>query len=517
MNLKKYSPFIIIGLTSILLNLFLHWVGAFSLVETKLYDFRFKLRGPISEVRDSIKDVVLVEIDDESYKLIPESYPYPRGRVWSKIIKNLVDAGAKVIVFDIMFDSFDHTSQMLNNYLKDDCNKCEFEDGDDLFNKSVVYANTNGTEVVLASKIAYDLNRAPYDFLVQPNQRIMTSNISTGLVNQEADNLDHVIKRYPIFYKLSSNPEKVYLSLALQSVLSYYKINDFSINQDVENGIFTINDISIPTFGKEASFLVNYSGPTSSIFNTFKRYPLYQIIDDKNYDLSNIIEDDNWMDKYIDKNSIYYSKFGKLKSPFNEKIVIIGSSLKEDNDFVLTPYYNYEGVKSLMPGVELHANAIQQIIDSDYLQMPFNSLKLFDKNILLQIFILLSLTIFSLIICNRKSLIVSIFLTSLSIFIWFSFSVGVFVNDHLWLMKFILNGLFTLNLKLNQININQSILIPVFYPIASLMITFGVNLSYRFFNEQKDKNFLKETFGKYVSPDLINEMYEKKNSPRIRW
>ena len=212
-----------------------------------------------------------------------------------------------------MFDSFDHTSQMLNNFLKDDCNKCEFEDGDDLFNKSVMYANTNGTQVVLASKIAYDLNRVPYDFLVQPNQRIMTSNISTGLVNQEADNLDHVIKRYPIFYKLSSNPEKVYLSLALQSVLSYYKINDFSINQDVKNGIFTINNISIPTFGKEASFLVNYSGPTSSIFHTFKRYPLYQIIDDKNYDLSSIIEDDNWIDKYIDINSIYYSKFGKLK------------------------------------------------------------------------------------------------------------------------------------------------------------------------------------------------------------
>ena len=168
-----------------------------------------------------------------------------------------------------------------------------------------------------------------------------------------------------------------------------------------------------------------------------------------------------------------------------------------------------------MPGVELHANAIQQIIDSDYLQMPFGSLKLFDKSILFQIFILLSLTIFSLIICNRKSLIVSIFLTSFSILIWFSFSIGLFVNDHLWLMKFVLNGLFTLNLKLNQININQSILIPVFYPIASLMITFGVNLSYRFFNEQKDKNFLKETFGKYVSPDLINEMYEKKTVPEL--
>ena len=515
MNYRKYTPFILIGFVSIVLNLFLHWVGVFSLVETKLYDYRFKLRGPIPEVREKKSDVVLVEIDDESYKLIPESYPYPRGSVWSNVIRNLTDADAKVIVFDIMFDSYDHSSKILEKFLKDDCSNCNVYDEDELFNESIKYANSKGTNVVLASKIAHDLNRIPSDFIVEPNDKIMTSLIKTGIVNQEADNIDYVIKRYPIFYKLSSKPDDLYLSLAVQSALSYYNLEEYKVNQDVDNSIFQIGGIPISTFGKEASFLINYYGPTSSLFNTFKTYPLYQIIDSKSYNLSDFKEDDDWMDKYIDPSSIYYSKFGFKKNPFKNKIVIIGSSLEEDNDFVLTPYFNYKNTKSLMPGLELHANAIQQILDKDYLNVPLSSLKLIDKSFIMQFLILFSLTGFSLFICNRKSIILSISLLLISVLFWFSFSMGLFINDQLWIFKSIFNSIFGLNLKFNYIPVNGSILIPVFYPIASMMITFGTNLAYRFFIEQKDKNFLKYTFGKYVSPDLINEMYISKTLPKL--
>ena len=33
--------------------------------------------------------------------------------------------------------------------------------------------------------------------------------------------------------------------------------------------------------------------------------------------------------------------------------------------------------------------------------------------------------------------------------------------------------------------------------------------------EQKDKKFLKETFGKYISPDLIDKMYQSKKIPEL--
>ena len=516
MNYKKHLPIFLIGLVSILLNFFLHSVGAFSLIETKLYDFRFKLRGPLNEVRNENKqDVVIVEIDDESYKLISESYPYSRGRVWSKVVKNLSEAGAKVIVFDIMFDAPDHTSKMLENYLTKDCIDCSFIDGDGVFVNSINSAKSAGTSVVLASKIAYDANRIPYDYIINPTSKIMKSNVDIGLVNQEADLVDHVIKRYPLFYKLSTEPDNLYLSLAVQSVLSYKNISERTIKQDVRNNMFIINDIKIKTFKKEASFLINYYGPKSSIFNTFKRYSLYEVIDTEEYDLSNLDEDDNWMSKYIDKNNFNYKRFGLDRSPFKNKIVIIGSSLEEDNDFVITPFYNYMGIDNMMPGVELHANAIQQVIDEDYFTLPLKSLKLSDLNFFYQIIILLGLTLVGLFACNRNSLFSSILLTLSFIIIWLSVSIGVFVNDHLWIPKTIYNLFSSTNLKLNMLSIGDSILVPVFYPIASIISTFGINLSYKLFLEQKDKNFLKETFGKYVSPTLIDEMYDSKKIPEL--
>jgi len=80
-----------------------HWLGVFDIIELKSYDYRFHaIRGPLTgwAARDStyIKmgtDVVLVEVDDEAYRLIPEEWPYPRGEIWGRVVRNLYKAGAK--------------------------------------------------------------------------------------------------------------------------------------------------------------------------------------------------------------------------------------------------------------------------------------------------------------------------------------------------------------------------------------------------------------------------------------
>ena len=134
------------------------------------------------------------------------------------------------------------------------------------------------------------------------------------------------------------------------------------------------------------------------------------------------------MDKYINPSNFNYSRFGINKSPFKDKIVIIGSSLEEDNDFVITPYYTFNGIENLMPGVELHANAIQQIIDGDYLNLPISSLKLTDKSILNQIFILLTLTILGLYI-SLKSPITSSSVSALKYMLGFSNPINIEKED----------------------------------------------------------------------------------------
>ena len=117
-------------LISILLNLVFYWFGFYDFLEQKLYDYRFRLRGPLSgdyiyEQSNKLKsrysnsldnkaiklnyssdnDIVIIGLDQASYTNIGRFYPYDRGLIWSKVIDNLVAANISVFAFDIMFDT----------------------------------------------------------------------------------------------------------------------------------------------------------------------------------------------------------------------------------------------------------------------------------------------------------------------------------------------------------------------------------------------------------------------------
>ena len=511
---KKFYPYIIVGFISLIFNISLYILGSYNFIESKFYDMKFKIRGPLNSYYSSDKDndVVIIEIDDASYELINESYPYPRGSVYGKIVNNLTKANAKVIVFDIMFDSFDHTSKIIKNNINNNCINCTYLDQDDIFSQSINYATQNGTSVVLAAKIAKDINRVPIDYLVQPNSYLMQANPYIGLVNQGIDNNSMTNKKYVIFSQLSDDLNKFYPSLALKSYLLYNDYNEIKNIDKINNNTIKINDLEIKTIDSEASLALNYYGPVSNIFNTFSTFSLSEVIDTEDYNLSNY-EDDNWMDKYINPNSPLYRLF-KDKNPFENKIVIIGSSLEEDNDFVVSPYFNYKNIDSKMPGVELHANAIQQLIDSNYINISDLYSDINDKNIFAILFILL-IIIYTIIVSNIQSTIKSVIILFSSGFLWFSISIGGFFNDQLWLFKICCNYILKSNMNLSYAMSDSVILLPVFYPIATLVTTYGLNMSYKIFKEKKDKNFLKLTFGKYVSPKIIDMMYDDKKIPEL--
>ena len=63
-------------------------------------------------------DIVLVEVDDEAWRLMPEEWPYPRGSVWGRVVRNLYKAGAKVIVFDIQFDAPENRSEIYQDLIE---------------------------------------------------------------------------------------------------------------------------------------------------------------------------------------------------------------------------------------------------------------------------------------------------------------------------------------------------------------------------------------------------------------
>ena len=49
----------------------------------------------------------------------------------------------------------------------------------------------------------------------------------------------------------------------------------------------------------------------------------------------------------------------------------------------------------------------------------------------------------------------------------------------------------------------------------SIIGTFGGIFLYNYFGAEKDKRFLKNTFSTYISPELIDQMYESKEQPSL--
>jgi len=504
---KDYTTYII-GFLAIIVSLFLHNIGLYSLVETKLYDYRFQLRGPLSSFKS---DVVLVEIDDESYRLLDEPYPYPRGRIWSKVVRNLTKAGAKVIAFDIQFDSKDHEGHKIFN----NKNSFDYHDGDLEFSKSIDFANQNDTKIVLASKIGYEQSRLDPYYIVKPIP-ILEKRSYTGLIDHEVDEIDNFSRRYTIFNSLPGDTTK-YFSFGLQTVMCFFDIDpNAQIIQNVRENKIVIDRLIITPYRGEASFLVNYYGPTSNTYNTFPVYSLSNIVDDLDYDLRNLNEDQNWIDMFINTKHLLYKNFGIEKSPFKDKIVIIGSSLKEDHDFTQTPFFSYNDNENPIPGLEFHANAIQQLIHSNYIIVPTKTLDLNSESFIYHMIIIIFLVLVVLLLSKRLNIFQSMFSIILFSLLWFSISIGLFINDQFWIIKLIINFCLGSNYSIRLSGIDDTLyLVPVFYPISTIFITYGMNLLYNVVKEQRDKNFLKETFGRYISPELIDEMYKAKKIPEL--
>ncbi|MBC8479731.1 MAG: adenylate/guanylate cyclase domain-containing protein, partial [FCB group bacterium] len=388
-----------------------------------------------------------------------------------------------------------------------------------VFLEAMQYAAERGTAVILGAKRGYETNRYPYpDYLVAPSERLgWQANredmpYSIGLVDHP-DDADGVSRKYMMFTSFSDDPGTFIPSLAVQAVLEYTgSSNQTHWEFDAESLEFSIGQVKLKSYRRENAFLLNYWGPASSIYKTFNRYPLSDILDTEDYELA--AEDSDIMDIYM---------FHPRLQPFRDKIVIVGSSLLEDHDFVITPFYSYAGSEILMPGMETHANAIQQIMSNDFITVPTGSLNYTSESGILHFIIIFIFTVITVFIGLKLNPFTSAMAATALVVLWLSISVGAFVTDWLWLPKWSLATLLSgfswqwleSALTINVPDMNSSVMLPVVFPMASIIFAFGINLTYRLVTEHRDKSFLKQTFGTYISPELINQMYMEKRSPKL--
>jgi adenylate cyclase len=61
----------------------------------------------------------------------------------------------------------------------------------------------------------------------------------------------------------------------------------------------------------------------------------------------------------------------------------------------------------------------------------------------------------------------------------------------------------------------QNLWIPVVRPVLTLILTYTAVMAYRYITEEKDRKFLQSTFKQYLSPELIDMMYRRRQMPQL--
>ena len=328
---KKYkekrlvSGSILIG--TLLLALLIGTLDTVIDIERNLIDYRFKMRGNLDV---SQSPIVIVAIDDQSDASTPERWPWPR-EYYAHLIENLNQAGAAVIGIDVLFGQADiHGSK-----------------SDSLLAEALETYNN----VVLAGKIEKQKLTYGQDYisLVDPFDMLEETGTSWGLTSIEGDP-DGILRRYPVGEVYN---DSIYPSFAVEIIKKYKRYPENTpIKADAHNYYFA--EYTLPKFESDA-IIINFAGPT----NTFQYYSFDAVVDDEDFDLLDEYDLDSFSDEGDEEFNI---PPGLLHSGLlKDKIVLVGATMKELHDFFNSPF-------ELTPGVEVHANTIQTILDQNFLK-----------------------------------------------------------------------------------------------------------------------------------------------------
>ena len=184
-------------------------------------------------------------------------------------------------------------------------------------------------------------------------------------------------------------------------------------------------------------FLINYTGPSGTI---------------PSISFSDVLE------------SARQGDTEKLQSVFQGRLVLIGSTAKADQDFVLSPFSR----QYPLPGVEVHANILNTLLTEQWLEQRGAWLWL--------ALILLPMAWVSL----ERPLAISAATCLLSSLFW-------------------IGGCYFIFLK-------GTVVAPTGLGVLGLVSTCLIGYLYRFNTVEKEKRRIRGVFGKYVSPDVMEAM-----------
>ena len=450
-------------------------IGPIKELEQKHIDERFQRRGVIN-IKDTAK-VIIVEITQTTYDGIPTRWPWPRN-VYAKVLHNLNEAGVKAIGIDLVMSTPDQFSPLndtaMFNAIREFRNVVvagKISNTEGSANSTVTM--NNGTNAEMQST-GYSITKKNEDY----NSVYFDADSSIGIVEVISDD-DGVTRRYlPFRYAPSTDRRVPTFSYAV--VNKYFGLPSL-YTAEITPDYFVVKDRKIPRFDR-ISMLVNYYGPS----RTFKYFDFLDILDDKEFktkDETDFNTDINTWDDPVN---------GYLHSGiFKDKIVLIGSTLPEDKDIM--PISFGRGEKkgdNLINGVEIHANAIQNILSYSFIIKESTSIEI------ALIFILA---------------LASFFISSLlkEIKIKYSFLLELFN------VIIILGALVGFRMISFYLFDHDNILVTVMSANMSIVLGYIGSTAYHFITERRQKGVIKGMFSQYVNATIVDELISNPDNLKL--
>ncbi len=420
--------------------------------ELKTLDERFENRGRL-DIKDTSK-VVIVAITEQSFQALPDRFPFPT-RYYARLVKNLFEAGAKVVGIDIVFDE---ASRLPGDDSAFAAALKKYE--------PVVLAGHSDIDPsqrfkILKSADFYHNIFSEYDSLV-------------GIVFVENDR-DGVYRRYMPFneFQIGQDTYKSVPSFGFAIVSGYNNLqNPIAVNHDE---YFQLGKIKIPKFD-ETSMLINYPGMTGS----FPTYDIYQVLDDSSFATRDEKDNGIQINDYYDLRD---------RGIFRDKVVLVGAEYPESNDLKPIPFSaaKSEQGSNLDYGVEIHAAAVETILDHDFLARsgPWTDF--------LEMFVgafLIALTSFAFRSTQHSRMFLVIFIPLLV--------TGVAVAGSY-------EAAFAFFAR-------KRIVLDIIYPIMAYCFSYVASVVYQYVIERRQKAAIKSIFSRYVDPSVVNQLV---NNPEL--
>lgn len=445
-------------------NYYSHHYGweFFENIELKLYDMRFRARGPLP----AREDIVIIAMDTPSFDQV-SVWPWP-WHLYGDIVKRLGKAGAKVIAFDILFS--DPQTTGANEVQR--------------FREAI---KAIPGKVILSS----DFDEEESDQRLQISPQFPIPELDefahdVGITRMPEDS-DNSVRSFAVYLRHLEPIEttsgeikdgwNLYPSFATAVAGKGLGLTPDQIRANLKKGVLgkvripfvaSIRDTERPLHTHTA--LLNFTGPARH----FRTHSFFEALDPtalSDADLREIVKD---------------------------KIVLIGASAAVLHDIFPTPFKEY----GRTPGIEIHANAMQTLLNGQFIRTLPRTVNLATLFLMSLLTALLTVTI---------SKPVSSFATLIDAKL--SVKIGNFrlrTYGITWFLLYFGCGLLPLAIGYWEYAFitfqRHDIWVPLAYPLMAMTVSYLLCVAYMFLTEEQEKKKMLGRFQRFVAPTVLTQI-----------